>query len=150
MTLDDLYLTLHRAAREHEGGIRAIARQIGRREKTLYSQLDPADETHEPGLGALVAILQCLDEPARVEVLDVLVGMFGYSLATRPQERAESLVGAVLHAVQEHADVAGAVEAALADDGRIDRHERVAILRECAEARRAIQVLENTVKEASA
>ncbi len=145
MTLDDLYLALHGACRAHEGGIRAIARQIGRREKTLYSQLDPHDETHEPGLGALVAILQCLDESAQVDVLDTLVGIFGYVLATRPQEQADTVVRAVLLSVREHADIAAAVESALAGDGRIDSSERAAILRECAEARRAIQILENTL-----
>ncbi|HEB94347.1 MAG TPA: hypothetical protein ENI94_12980 [Gammaproteobacteria bacterium] len=145
MTLDDLYLALHRACRAHDGGIRAIARQIGRREKTLYSQLDPHDETHEPGLGALVAILQCLDAPAQVDVLDALVGIFGYGLATRTKEQAGTVVQAVLHAVREHADIAAAVESALANDGRIDSHERAAILRECTEARRAIHVLENTL-----
>lgn len=145
MTLDDTYLALHQAAREHPGGIRALARQLGKREKTLYSKLDPHDEAHEPGLGEFAALVLCLDESARTEVLERFLGIFDYTLGTRVRERAESPVLAVLRSVDEHADVVRAVEQALANDGRIDAAERNRILRECAEARRALQILENTL-----
>jgi hypothetical protein len=145
MTLDDTYLALHRAARAHDGGIRALARQTGKREKTLYSKLDPHDETHEPTLGEFAALLMCLDEVARLEVIEAFVAMFGLGLTTRTTRQSLSLVQGVLDTVAEHADIARTVNEALAD-GEITPRERADILRECAEARRAIQVLENTVR----
>ena len=145
MTLDDTYMALHRAARAHDGGIRALARQTGKREKTLYSKLDPHDETHEPTLGEFSALLMCLHESSRLEVLETFVAMFGLGLVTRTTQQSLSLVQGVLDAVAEHADIARTVNDALADDC-ITPAERAEILRECAEARRAIQVLENTVR----
>jgi len=146
MGLDDTYLALHLAARAHDGGIRALARQTGKREKTLYSKLDPADETHEPTLGEFTALVLCFDKVTQAEILDRFVGIFGLSVNTRVQARSDSLVQAVLHSVTEHADVVRAVEQAL-EDGTVDARERTRILREISEAKRALAVLENSLDQ---
>lgn len=144
VTLDDLYLTLHQAARGHNGGIRALAQRLGKREKTLYSKLDPRDETHEPALGEFVAMVLCFSPETQAEILDRFAGIFGLGVGTRVQAYSDSLVRAVLRSVSEHADVVRAVELAL-EDGVIDVAERTLILREISEARRALAVLENSL-----
>lgn len=144
MTIDDVYLTLHQAARSFPGGIRALAQRLGRREKTLYSKLDPHDEAHEPTLGEFVALLMCVGESDQVEVLDRLCAVFGYSVSTRVRAREASLTHAVLRSVKEQADVAQAVADALAD-GSIDVSERAQIMREISDARRSLAVIENTL-----
>lgn len=143
--MDDVLIALHFHARRYRGGICALARELGKREKTLLSKLDPADDTHQPTIGEFAALLHRLDEPARVEILERFTGMFGLALATRHAGLAESVTQAVLHSISEHADIVREVERAL-EDGEICEIERDRILRECGEARRALTVLENTLR----
>lgn len=139
--MDELFLALHQSARRADGGICGLARRLGKREKTLLSKLDPADDTHQPTLGEFVAIL---GDTGDLAPLEVLCAMFGCKLATRTRERAESVMHAVLAAAGEQGDVIKAVQEALSD-GRLTARERDQILREVAEARNALVVLENTL-----
>ena len=139
--MDDLFLSLHQTARRADGGISGLARRLGKREKTLLSKLDPADDTHQPTLGEFVAIL---GDTGDLAPLEVLCAMFGCRLLTRTRERAESVMHAVLAAAGEQGDVIKAVQEALSD-GRLTARERDQILREIADARRALTVLENTL-----
>lgn len=142
--MDDVILALHAAVRRRKGGITRMAQQLGKREKTLFNKLDPADDTHQPTIGELIAILHLLDEPDRSEVIDRFCAIFGGSFTTRSREIAADLTQAVIHSVGEHADVVREFERAI-EDGRVDYRERQRILRECSESRRAIQRIENTL-----
>ncbi len=143
--MDDLILALHAAARRYPGGISALARELGKREKTLLSKLDPADDFHLPHIGEFQAILHRLGDEDRAQILDLFGAPFGGRYVTRTQSCSTSLTHAVLQAVAEHGDVVRAIDDALANDGLIDARERTRILREIAEARRAIGILENTL-----
>ena len=119
-----------------------MARELGKREKTLMSKLDPADDLHQPTLGEFVAILHRLEQRDVEEILERITGMFGYGLATRPTECADHIMTGVIHAASEWGDVMRAVDEAM-EDNRIDAEERASIMRECSEAKRAITALEN-------
>ena len=139
--MDDLFIALHQTARRADGGISGLARRLGKREKTLLSKLDPAHDMHQPTLGEFVAIL---GDTGDLTPLEILCAMFGCKLATRTSKRAESVLEAVVEAAVEHGDVVKAVHDALAD-GKLTPRERDQILREIAEARNALTVLENTL-----
>jgi len=141
--LDDVFFALHRSARRSPGGISGIARKLGKREKTLLNKLDPNDDTHQPTLGEFVAILSVTGD---LQPLQELAALFGVSLSTRTRECDASVTQAVMHAMAEHGDVVRAVEQALRD-GVISDEERAVILREIFELRRAMTILENTLKE---
>ena len=142
-SLDDLFITLHQAARRFAGGISALARKLGKREKTLLSKLDPHDDLHQPTVGEFV---QIVDMTGDLTPLSVLCEMLGAQLVTRTSETRQSVPMAVRHAASEHGDVMRAVEQALAD-GLIEASESAQIRREIQEARHALAVLENTLAE---
>jgi len=145
--MEDVLIALHHAARQF--GIRRMSERLGKREKTLYSKLDPADDLHMPTIGEFVAILHLLDEQDQSDIIDRLAGMFGLQVATRQHEAAPMNLGdAVIRSVVEHADVVRAYEHAVAD-GRVTDLERAEILRECREARCAIQDVEHALRAKS-
>ncbi len=141
--MDQLFIALHQSALKAEGGISGIARRLGKRELTLIGKLNPNDDTHQPTIGEFVSILM---DTGDLSPLEVLCEMFGGQFATRPRESRPSLAEALLHAAAEQGDVCRAAEEAVAD-GRLDRDEIARLRREIAEARRALLVLENTVRE---
>lgn len=144
MSIDKLEAALHQAALDV--GISEIARRHAWRLQGTINKLQPGGQ-HELKLSEFVAVLHAVDhEP----VLDLLCGIFGGRFATRCTDRGDTLMGAVLHAMNEHADIGRAVEAALhnpTSPGRITSAERVRIMRECVEARNAITQLENTLAD---
>jgi len=142
--IDDLMHALSRAVKKRDGGISAMATELGVSTRNLYSKLDPNDELHLLSLPLFVAILHRLSSENAGEVLDTLSSMFGYQLATRSRSRARNVAGGVIHAMSEFGDVVRAVESAL-EDGRISDEERRAIIRESAEARKSLIALENTL-----
>lgn len=142
--MEELFLSIHQAALKAQDGITGLARRLGKRQQTLINKLNPSDDTHQPNIGEFVAII---DDTGNTEPLEVLCAMFGGRFVTRSKARHENLLTAVLHADQEHGDIAKAIQAALADDGRIDAQELLAITREVQEARAAYTELENTLRE---
>lgn len=136
--MDDLIDALHRAAKTR--GIGEVATSIGMESQTLRNKL--RSNSDQLRFREVVAALHQVDPD---EFLELLCQMFGRGLATRCQDRHSSVIGAVLHAMNEQADIGKAVEEALANDGVIDAPERARILRECAQARDAIRACENTV-----
>lgn len=141
MTLDDVFFSLHQTARRAAGGISGVARRLGKREKTLMTKLDPADDTHQPTVGEWQAILL---DTGDLQSLEAFAAIFDCKLVTRTAETSVSVMTAVLHAVTEHGDVARAIDEAM-EDGEITPQERARIIREISEARRALDILENTL-----
>ncbi|WP_022949546.1 phage regulatory CII family protein [Methylohalobius crimeensis] len=141
--MDALFIALHQSAIKVKGGISGIARRLGKREHTLLIKLNPNDDLHQPTVGEFVSIMM---DTGDLSPLETLCEMFGGQFSTRPQESKQDLPMAVLHSSVEYGDVCRAVEEALAD-GRLDETEAARLRKEVSEARRALLVLENTVKE---
>ena len=144
MDIDFLCLSLHRVAKDHKPhGISGVARKLVMRERTLITKLNPDDDTHFPNLPEFVKIMMATEN---TEPLDILCEMFGGQFATRTNESMASLMGAVLHSATEGSDVWRVAEKAMAD-GTLSDKEAVELLSEISEARKALAVLENTVKK---
>ncbi len=141
--MDEFLMALHQSAKAARGGICGLARRLGKREQTLINKLNPADEMHMPHVGELVAII---DDTGDLSPLEALAGMFGARVVTSTHERNSSAALAVIHTASETGDVSKAVEEALTD-GVIDAKEHMRIMREIREARHALAVLENTLRE---
>lgn len=146
-TMDDLYLALHQSALTAEGGISGIAHRKGWRVQTAINKVNPHDLNAEPKVGEFISIMM---DSGDTTPLDVLCAMFDGQFTTRTSEVMPTLVEAVLHAYNEHADIGRAIENARSNDGVIDTKERTEILREIAEARKALVVAENTLNATEA
>ncbi|MEJ1396385.1 MAG: phage regulatory CII family protein [Candidatus Sedimenticola sp. (ex Thyasira tokunagai)] len=142
--MDDLYLALHNSAASAKGGITGVAKRMGWKVQRTINKVNPNDEHDEPKLGEFVAIL---NDSENLQPIEVLCEMFGGRFATRTHESRGTVIEAVLHASSEHGDIHHAIEGALANDGVIDASEMLEILKEISEARDALAVLENTVRE---
>jgi hypothetical protein len=94
-------------------------------------------------VGEFVAMMMDTGDTAP---LDILCQMFNGQFATRSTQVAESLVAAVIHTINEHADIAQAYERVIAD-GVVTKEEKRELLKEIAEAKHALSVLENTILE---
>ena len=140
--MDRIYIALHQAALDAEGGITGVARRLGKRQQTLINKLNPLDCTHEPTVGEFVAVMM---DTGDTTALESLCALFGGQFVTRPQGRMDSVLAAVVHANNEHADIGRAVEECIAD-GEIDGDKAARIYREISEARRAINIAENTIR----
>jgi len=143
--LDEVFVALHQVALRSKGGITGLANRLGKRQQVLINKLNPADDIHQPTLGEFSAIIGATGD---VGPLELLCAVHGGRFVTRAEERSGSVLEALLHAVSEQGDVVRAVERAMAD-GQISDRERVEILREIAEERHALTVLENTLREVS-
>lgn len=142
-SMDDLYLSLHGSARSAEGGISGVARRLGKREGTLIGKLDPKDDLHQPNIGEFV---QMMMDTGDTMPLEIMCALFGGQFVTRNVKCSSTVMMAVLHAVNECADVPKALEKALANDEKIDDGERLEILREVVEAKGGLIALENTLR----
>lgn len=145
MDMEQIKLTTHAAAKA--AGIGEVAKKLGWDGQKLRNKLNPQSEHHELWLSEFVAVLHHVDP---TETLEAICAMFGGRFTTRNHRAMSSVMAAVLHGMNEHADIGKAVEAALTDDetpGEITPHERMQILRECAEARQAITMIENTLAD---
>ncbi|MEW8042654.1 MAG: phage regulatory CII family protein [Candidatus Thiodiazotropha endolucinida] len=141
--MDDFYIALHQLGRNAEGGISGLARRMGVRAQVLINKLNPTDSHAEPKIGEFVAMMT---DTCNTEPLDVLCRMFDGQFATRSTQKADSLVAAVIHTINEHADIAQAYERVVAD-GVVTKAEKRELLKEIAEAKHALAVLENTILE---
>ncbi len=139
--MDEFFIALHMMGLKADGGISGLARRLGVREQVLINKLNPHDFNSEPKIGEFVAMLH---DTGNLEPLEVLCMMLGGRFVTRASGRSESVMGALLHSISEHGDIARVGEAALSD-GRITADERVSLLREIGEARDALTRLENTL-----
>ncbi|MEJ1463343.1 MAG: phage regulatory CII family protein [Candidatus Sedimenticola sp. (ex Thyasira tokunagai)] len=142
--MDDLYLALHNSAARAKGGITGLARRKGWRVQTAINKVNPHDQNAEPKVGEFIAILQ---DSGDTMPLEIMCSMFGGRFTTRINESRRTVLEAVLHAASEQGDIPRAIDTAMADDGKIDAGEMLEILKEISEARDALSVLENTVRE---
>jgi len=141
--IDFVIFALQKAAKASPGGISGVARRIGRPTVQLMNRLNPHDDSHHLILLDLQAVM---DATGDTSALDDLCRMNGGRFVTRTEERADSVLAAVLKSDDKHGDIAHAIRAAYADNV-LTTEERMAIRREIAEARHALDVLSNTLDE---
>ncbi|MCG8004675.1 MAG: hypothetical protein JAY88_14645 [Candidatus Thiodiazotropha lotti] len=142
MDIDELYFSLHTAAKRADGGISGVARRLTIREQVLVNKLNPNSTDSEPKLSEFVRVLR---DVGSTEPLEILCAMFGGQFVTKSNQSGESLMGALLHAMNEMSDIAKVGEAAMAD-GRLTSKESRQWLHEIWEARDELTRLENTIQ----
>jgi len=140
--MQEVIVALHQTALQADGGISGLAERLGKRHQVLINKLNPNDETHQPTISEFVSIVRDTDD---TQVIDVLCALLGGRFVTRTNQQHESVLAAVLHANSEYGDVARVVQESLCD-GHISDTEWQVIMREIAEARDALGVLENTIR----
>lgn len=135
---DALYI----AARKYPGGIEALAQRMQMSPNVLRNKLRPGIATHHTNLEEFSTILEFLHEahvPEADLALRSLCWQHGYIPVKLPEvtQPASELLAMVLNLLREEGELAGSIQTALADDGRIDDRERESIeirLQRCVDA----------------
>ncbi|MCU7959986.1 MAG: phage regulatory CII family protein [gamma proteobacterium symbiont of Bathyaustriella thionipta] len=140
--MHEVIVALHQTALQAEGGISGLAERLGKRHQVLINKLNPNDETHLPTIAEFISIVQ---DTGDTQVVDVLCALLGGRFVTRSNQQHDSVLAAVLNANSEYGDVARVVQGSLCD-GNISESEWQLIMREIAEARDALSILENTIR----
>ena len=140
--MDKVFIALHQAGLKSQDGISGMARRTGKKEKTVLAKLNPDDDFHQPTIGEFVLFV---NDTGDVTPVEELCAVFGGRFVTKTQERASSLLTALLNVVKEHGDISAAVDKAL-EDNVIDDKEEIEINRQIEELRHALTVYQNTIK----
>lgn len=67
--MDDLYFSLHLAARNSVPGITGIAENTGQRRQTLINKLNPQDVSHQPTLADFVLVMKQANDTDPLDTL---------------------------------------------------------------------------------
>jgi hypothetical protein len=140
--MEDVHRAIHEALLD--AGPKQIAHQMGTSHTNLLNRANPNDDTHRLNVEQF---LQILVHTADMRPLAALADAFGYDLVAKDGVKARSLTAALLHMTREVADVTRAVGDALEDD-HVSQTEKAMIRREITEARKALDVMDASVKVA--
>lgn len=141
-----LNLALYHAAREHPGGVKAVAAIYGLNATTLQHKLSPSQPTHIANLDDLEAVLGATRDP---RILDSLGELAGGCLWVCPIERRQQPREADQRDVLEHlatlherlGEMIGSVRTSL-EDGVVDDHERAELRKRARQTMEAVLSLE--------
>jgi hypothetical protein len=124
--LDALYI----AARAYPGGVEALAQRLGMSPHVLYKKLQPPVDTHHVNFEEASAILDILENAGRAAQADMVIQAFNWRhqrVAVRLPDVAHQpsaqLLESAVSVMRQDGQLAGALQDALADDGRINSRE---------------------------
>jgi hypothetical protein len=140
--VDEFLKAIHDAVLD--AGAKDLARKMGCSHVALLQRANPNTLDHRLNVEQL---FQILVHSGDMRPLKVLAGEFGFDLAARADAPRKALVGALMDMAAEAGDVTRAVHDAV-EDGRVSSFEKSAIRKEIAEVRKAMDVLEESVKVA--
>lgn len=137
---------VHRAIHEAllEACPKKIAHKMGTSHTSLLNRANPNDDTHRLNVEQFLQILVHTED---MRPLRALAAAFGFDLVAKEKPDSKQLVTALMDMAAEAADVTRAVHDAIAD-GHVSSFERASIHKEIGEVRRAMDVLEESVKVA--
>ncbi|MDG9928282.1 MULTISPECIES: phage regulatory CII family protein [unclassified Pseudomonas] len=141
--MDQFLRACHAAV--HDAEPKRLAAQMGLPHMSLLQRANPDNDAHKLTINQLFQILMHTRD---MRPLQALAEEFGFDLVAREGAAPKNLAAALLHMHGEVADVTKAVTEALADNV-LTREERQGICTEIGEARKSLDVLEASVKEAS-
>lgn len=120
-----LGLSLYHAARDYQGGIKAVAAVHGLNATTLQHKLSPTHEPHRPNLDDLEAVLAVTRDP---RILDSLGEIAGGCVWVQPESlRDDEPMDSVLATIADlHAKLGEMIESVgtSLDDGLVDDREQ--------------------------
>ncbi|WP_061238207.1 phage regulatory CII family protein [Ectopseudomonas composti] len=140
--MDDFLRACHDAVKDADA--KRLAADMGLPHVSLLQRANPDNDAHKLTINHL---FQILTHSGDMRPLQALAAEFGYELVAKEAVAAQNLPQAVLHMHAEVADVTKSVTDAL-EDGRVSSTEKALIKREIAGARKALDVLEQSVKAA--
>ena len=145
---DALYI----AVRGYPGGVEAMAQRMGMSSHVLYKKLRPAVDTHHVSFEEVSEIVEHLEHAGRADMADLALSAFawrhGRVLVRLPETSAAGgeLFALVLQLMREEGALAAHIDAALADDDRIDDAELAMVEKDLQECIAALVVLRNQVR----
>ncbi len=143
--IEDFFNSLHMTGLNYAGGISGLARDLIIREQTLIAKLLPSDEGRSPNI---LEYIRLLNQSSDTSSLDVMCRILGGKFVSKTDQVEPNLVTAILAANDEHADI-GAMYLSVMSGGAVDSpisdHQKAKIRREIQEARRQLDILENTL-----
>ena len=140
--MDEFLKAIHDAV--IDAGAKDLARKMGCSHVALLQRANPNTPDHRMNVEQL---FQVLLHSGDMRPLQALAAEFGFELEAKEQPERKNLVGALMDAAAEFADVTRATHDAL-EDGRVSSFEKERIRKEIAEVRQAMDVLEQSVKVA--
>lgn len=140
--MDDFLKAIHDAV--IDAGAKDLARKMGCSHVALLQRANPNNPDHRLNVEQLFQILLHSED---MRPLQALAAEFGFELVAKEQAPRKNLVGALMDASAEFADVTRATHDAL-EDGRVSSFEKERIRKEIGEVRQTLDVLEQSVKVA--
>lgn len=137
-----LNLALYHSAREHAGGVQAIAAVFGLNPTTLQHKLSPTQPTHIPNILDLEAVLTTTQDD---RILDAIGELAGGALWVRPDAcRAETDHGLIRIIAQLHDELGQMLDSVstTTSDGIVDEHERAELRKRARHLMQAVLALE--------
>lgn len=139
--MNQLELAVHQTAHEAEGGLRALALDIGMGEQVLRNKVNPYQDTHKLSLHEAQAMMRRTSD---LRILEAQAAEFGRTINNPLARTPRALVLEMLAADAEHGDVTRRVMDAIAD-GKITAAEAASIRKEIQDARLELDLLEQAV-----
>lgn len=145
---DALYI----AARAYPGGVEAMAQRMGTAAHVLYKKLRRAVATHHVNYEEVSEIVEHLEAAGKSDMADLALSAFAWRhsrvFVRLPETSAAGgeLFALVLQLMREEGALAAHIDAALADDGRIDDAELATVEKDLQECIAALVVLRDQVR----
>ncbi|BBE51161.1 Phage regulatory protein CII [Ferriphaselus amnicola] len=139
--MDALDLAIHGTAHEANGGLPALARQMGVGEQVLRNKVCPTSDTHKLNLREALAMMLLTHD---TRILECLARELDCTVQPNRFPGARGIVDAVLHSDVEHGDVARSVMSAISD-GKLTEAERAECQAQIAEAIQSLQAVADVV-----
>ena len=136
--MDLLDIACHQTGHDAPGGLPALASKMGVNYQTLTNKLNPQNDTHKLTLREAVAMMLITGD---VQILEAIAAQLDCRVVRDVDQTRVGLVSAAMRAAAEGGDVQRAIVEATSD-GRLTARERAHIVKECVEARIALNRIE--------
>ena len=139
--LDGLLASIHSSAHKAQGGLERLAKTMGLNAQSLRNKVNPVNDVAKLSVAEWRSLLMITND---ITSLTVLCNDLGFRLVEVDGAGKDNLLTCMLNLNKESGDVAAAIQEALAD-GKISLSEKVKILKEIDEQKKAVNKLERSL-----